>query len=106
MSANHSPGVYEVRPDPGMFAGHLEVERQDRNGRENRLNEALSMATTPSGVRPMDAMEQLGSRDRGEADRLPRKIRDERISRMSLALQRDENAGVDQEAQGSSPAAG
>ena len=50
--------------------GH-EVEREDRKHGEQSFDERFPALALGGGCRPVDAVQELGSTDRGDADGLP-----------------------------------
>lgn len=71
MRAHVDAGGDEVRPKPGMGTSGQEIEAEHRNDGEHGLDEGLS--PTPMLIAcSMDAVQQLGCGDRGDAGLLAR----------------------------------
>ncbi len=101
VAADQFTSAREISPDAGVSSSDLEIGRQNRHDSENVLNEALSARTLRGGAGAMNAVEQLGGGDRREMDRLVAEGVIDRGRRRLPALDGDQDAGVDQEAQGS-----
>lgn len=96
----------KVSPELSVGSRNFKGEGEDGHSLENGLHESLAPTSTQGAVGAMKAVEELRSRNSCDRALLISELVQESARRFSRSLDRDENAGVDQESQGEEPMGG